>query len=67
MSRRRRRDSARGKPCSATPRTEPKSIGADGGEFHSIVVWRGGTLVFDIVEIEEGKRLRSTEIWSLID
>jgi len=28
---------------------------------------RRGTLVFDIVEIEDGKRLKSTEIRSLID
>jgi hypothetical protein len=46
---------------------ESKSIGADGDEFHSIVVWNGGTLMFDIVEIENGKRLKSTELWSLID
>jgi pentose-5-phosphate-3-epimerase len=28
---------------------------------------RRGALVFDIVEIEDGKRLKSTEIRSLID
>ena len=50
-----------------TDGTESKSIGADGDEFHSIVVWKDGTLVFDIVEIEGGTRLKSTEIWSLID
>jgi hypothetical protein len=38
-----------------------------GDEFHSIVVWTNGALVFDIVEIEDGKPLKSTEIWSLID
>jgi hypothetical protein len=43
------------------------STGADGDEFHSAVVWKDETLVFDIVEIEDGKRLNSTEIWSLID
>lgn len=46
---------------------ESKSIGADGDEFHSIVVWNEGTLMFDIVEIENGKRLKSTEVWSLSD
>ncbi len=46
---------------------ESKSIGADGDEFHSIVVWNDGALAFDIVEIENGKRLKSTEVWSLSD
>jgi hypothetical protein len=50
-----------------TDGAESKSIGADGDEFHSIVVWRGTTLVFDIVEIEDGRRLKSTEVWSLFD
>jgi hypothetical protein len=50
-----------------TDGVESKSTGADGDEFHSIVVWKDGTLVFDIVEIEDGKRLKSTEIWSLTD
>jgi hypothetical protein len=45
---------------------ESKSTGADGDEFHSMVVWKDGSLIFDIVEIEDGKRLKSTEIWSLI-
>jgi hypothetical protein len=46
---------------------ESKSTGADGDEFHSTAVWKDATLVFDIVEIEDGKRLKSTETWSLID
>lgn len=46
---------------------ESKSFGADGDEFHSAVVWKNGELVFDILEIEDGKRLKSTEAWSLID
>ena len=50
-----------------TDGVESKSIGADGDEFHSIVVWKDGSLAFDIVEIEDGKRLKSTEIWRLID
>jgi hypothetical protein len=43
-----------------------KSTGADGDEFHSTVVWKDRTLVFDVTEIEDGKPLRSTEIWSLM-
>lgn len=31
---------------------ESKSTGADGDEFHSMVVWKDGSLIFDIVEIE---------------
>ncbi len=46
---------------------ESKSIGADGDEFHSTLHWQGETLNFDILEIEDGKRLKSTEQWSLID
>jgi hypothetical protein len=46
---------------------ESKSTGADGDEFHSRVVWKDGTLVFDIVEIEGGKRLKSIEVWSLTE
>ena len=46
---------------------ESKSTGADGDEFHSRVVWKNGSLIFDIVEFEDSKRLKSTEIWSLID
>src|ERR1700722_14348955 len=40
-----------------TDGTESKSIGADGDEFHSIAVWKEDTLAFQIVEIEDGKRL----------
>ena len=46
---------------------ESKSTGADGDEFHSRAVWKDGSLIFDIIEIEDGKRLKSTEIWSLTD
>ncbi len=46
---------------------ESKSTGADGDEFHSIVVWNDGALMFDITEIEGGKLLKSTEIWSLLN
>jgi hypothetical protein len=50
-----------------TDGVESKSTGADGEGFHSIAVWKDGSLVFDITEIEDGKRLKSTETWSLID
>ena len=50
----------------ATDGIESKSIGADGDEFHSTVVWQDGSLRFTIVEIEDGKRLNSTEVWSLV-
>jgi hypothetical protein len=50
-----------------TDGVESKSTGADGDEFHSIVTWRDESLVFDIIEIEDGKHLKSTEIWSLDD
>jgi hypothetical protein len=49
-----------------TDGVEARSTGADGDEFHSKVVWKEGAL-FDIVEIEDGRRLASTEVWSLID
>jgi hypothetical protein len=45
---------------------ESKSTGADGDEFHSIVVWKDGTLAFDVTETEGSRQLKSTEIWSLI-
>lgn len=50
-----------------TDGSESKTIGADGDEFHTTAVWKDGALVFDIIEIEDGKRLKSTEVWSLID
>jgi hypothetical protein len=50
-----------------TDGVESVSTGADGDEFHSTLVWKDNTLVFDIVEIEDGKRLKSTEIWSLAE
>jgi hypothetical protein len=49
-----------------TDGAESKSKGADGDDFQSTVVWKDGTLVFYITEIEGGKRLKSTDIWSLI-
>lgn len=43
------------------------SIGADGDEFHTAVVWRDSSLVFSIEEHEGSSILRSTETWSLIE
>ncbi len=42
-------------------------IGADGDEFHSAVHWEGDALVFDIVEHERGRLIRSRDTWTLID
>jgi hypothetical protein len=50
-----------------TDGVESQSVGADGDEYHSSVVSKDGALVFRIVEIEGGKRLQSTETWTLID
>jgi hypothetical protein len=43
------------------------STGADGDEFHTSVVWKDSSLVFSIEEHEDGRILRSQEIWSLLD
>jgi hypothetical protein len=43
------------------------STGADGDEFHTMVVWRDTSLIFTIEEHEAGRILRSQEIWSLIE
>jgi hypothetical protein len=50
-----------------TDGVESKSVGTDGDEFHSIAVWKDERLEFNIIEIEEGRRLKSTETWSLIE
>lgn len=47
--------------------TESVSTGTDGDEFHSKIIRKDATLVFDILEIEDGKRLKSSETWSLTD
>ena len=51
----------------STDGVESKSTGADGDEFHSTLEWKNGALVFEIVELDDGKQLKSTEIWSLAD
>jgi hypothetical protein len=43
------------------------STGVDGDEFHTSVVWKDSSLVFSIEEHEDGRILRSQEIWSLLD
>jgi hypothetical protein len=43
------------------------STGADGDEFHTMVVWKDTSLIFAIEEHEAGRILRSQEIWSLIE
>jgi len=43
------------------------STGADGDEFHTGVVWMDRSLVFSIEEHEDGRILKSTETWKLIE
>ena len=43
------------------------STGVDGDEFHTAVIWKDSILVFSIEEHEEGRILRSTEMWLLIE
>ena len=43
------------------------SIGVDGDEFHTSVVWRDQSLIFTVEEHEDGRIIRSKEIWTLID
>src|SRR5580704_8559826 len=45
-----------------TDGAESASTGADGDDFHSKVVRKDATLVFDILEIEDGRRLKSSEV-----
>lgn len=43
------------------------SMGADGDEFHTTVVWKDSSLIFTIEEHEDGRILHSQETWSLIE
>ena len=43
------------------------TTGADGDEFLTSVVWKGTDLVFTVEEHEDGRTIRSTETWSLIE
>jgi hypothetical protein len=43
------------------------SIGADGDEFNTSVVWKDSTLVFSIEEHEDGRILQSKEKWLVIE
>ena len=50
-----------------TDNRESVSTGADGDSFRTKIVWQGQSLVFTIVESEDGRTLESTETWTLID
>ena len=43
------------------------SMGTDGDELHTSIIWKDSSLVFSIEEHEDGRILRSTETWSLIE
>jgi hypothetical protein len=43
------------------------STGADGDEFHTSITRKGSTLVFSIEEHEDGRIIKSTETWSVIE
>lgn len=43
------------------------STGTDGDEFHTSVARKDSSLVFSIEEHEDGRILRSTETWRLIE
>jgi len=43
------------------------STGTDGDEFHTAIDWNDSNLVFSIEEHEDGRILRSSETWSLIE
>jgi hypothetical protein len=43
------------------------SIGADGDEFHTSIVWKQQSLVFSIEEHEDGRILHSSETWTIIE
>lgn len=47
--------------------TTTVSIGADGDEFHTSVVWSGERLAFSIEEHEDGRVILSKETWTLIE
>ncbi len=39
--------------------------GLDGDSFQSSATWHGNNLVFDILELEDGKQIRWQELWGL--
>jgi hypothetical protein len=43
------------------------SIGADGDEFNTSIVWNGQSLVFSIEEHEDGRIILFKETWTLIE
>lgn len=44
-----------------------KSIGADGDEFYTSIVWSGQSPIFSIEEHEDGRIILSKESWTLIE
>lgn len=44
-----------------------ESIGADGDEFYTYVVWKDSSLFLSIEEHEDGRIIRTKETWSLIE
>ncbi len=46
---------------------ESVSTGIDGDEFHSVLTWHDDSLVFAIEEHEDGRILKATETWSLLE
>jgi len=48
-----------GKPSTTT--------GADGDEFLTSIVWKGTELIFSVEEHEDGRTIRSSETWILIE
>ncbi len=43
------------------------SIGADGDQFNTSVVWKDSSLLFSIEEHEDGRILQSKETWSVLE
>ena len=43
------------------------SMGADGDQFNTSVVWKNSSLAFTIEEHEDGRVLQSKETWSVIE
>jgi hypothetical protein len=43
------------------------TTGADGDEFHTLIVWSGSSLVFSVEEHEDGRVILSKETWTLTE
>lgn len=46
---------------------ESISIGADGDEFHTSVIWSGQSLVFTVEEHEKGQIIHAKENWTVME